>query len=72
VIGPKVVKANVANRQTPAGEMDKARDAREMKTIQGNRGAKNKRNGAEDMTRGGWAANDTMRGGSGRRGAIRG
>ncbi len=72
MIGPKVVEVNVANPQAPAGEIDKARDAREMKTIQGNRGAKNKRNGAEDMMQGGWAANNTMRGGSRQRGAIRG
>jgi hypothetical protein len=71
VIGPKVVKANVANRQTPTEEIDKARDAREMKTIQGNGVAKNKRNGAEDMTRGDQAANNTIRGRSGQRGAIR-
>jgi hypothetical protein len=31
------------------GEIDNARDAREMKTIEGNWGAKNKRNQAEDM-----------------------
>ncbi len=47
VIRAKVVKVNVTNRQTPMGEIVKARDAREMKTIQGNRGAKYKRNGAE-------------------------
>jgi hypothetical protein len=38
---------NIANRQTPAGEIVKVRDAREMKTIQDNRAAKCKRNGAE-------------------------
>ncbi len=71
MIGPEVVEANITNHQTPPGEIDEARDAREMKTIQGNRGAKTKRNGAEDMTRGDRAENDTMRGGSGRRGVIR-
>jgi hypothetical protein len=45
VIGPKVVEANIANHQTPTGEIDKARDAREMKTIQGNWGAKTKEMG---------------------------
>ncbi len=50
VIGPKVVKENVADYQTPTDDIDKARDAREMKTIQGNWAATNKRNGAEDMT----------------------
>jgi hypothetical protein len=71
VIGPKVVKANVANHQTPTGEIDNARDAREMKTIQGNWAAKNKRYGAEEMTQGDWAMNDTMRGRRGQRGVIR-
>ncbi len=71
MIGPNVVEVNVANRQTPVGEIDEARDAREMKTIQGNCSAKNKRNGAEDMTQGDWAVNDTMRDRSRQRGAIR-
>jgi hypothetical protein len=52
MIGPKVVDTNIANHQTPAGEIDEARDAREMKTIQGNHAAKNKRSRAEDMTQG--------------------
>jgi hypothetical protein len=47
VIQPKVVKVNVANRQTPTGEIVEARDDTEMKTIQGNRAAKCKRNTAE-------------------------
>jgi hypothetical protein len=34
-------------RRKPVGEIVKARDAREMKTIQGNQAAKCKRNGAE-------------------------
>jgi hypothetical protein len=72
MIGPEVVEASIANHQTPMREIDKARDAREMKTIQGNQEAKNKRNGAEDMMQGGWAANDTMRGGIGQCGVIRG
>jgi hypothetical protein len=40
MIGPEVVEVNVANLQTPMGEVDKVRNAREMKTIQGNWGAK--------------------------------
>jgi hypothetical protein len=71
VVGPEVAEANVPSRQTPAGEINKARDAREMKTIHGNRAVKTKRNEAEDMTQGDWAMNDTMRGGIGQRGAIR-
>jgi len=47
VIRAEVVKVNVTNRQTPVGEIVEARDARQMKTIQGNRAAKCKRNGAE-------------------------
>jgi hypothetical protein len=47
VIQPEVVKVNVANLPTPAGEIVEARDAREMKTIQGNWVAKCKRHGLE-------------------------
>ncbi len=71
MIGPKVAKANDPSHLTPAGEIDKARDAREMKTIHSNRAAKTKRNRAEDVTRGDRAVNDTMRGKIGQRGAIR-
>ncbi len=70
MIGPKLAKANVPSHQTPAGEIDKARDAREVKTIHGNQAAKTKRNGAENVTQGDWAVNDTMRGGIGQCGAI--
>jgi hypothetical protein len=71
VIGPEVAKANVPSHQTPAGEIDEARDAREMKTIHGNWAAKTKRNGAEDVTQGDQAVNNTMRGRIGQRGVIR-
>ena len=47
MIRAKVVKVNVANRQIPAGEIVKARDAREMKAIKDNWAAKCKRNGAD-------------------------
>jgi len=47
VIRAEVVKVYVTNPQTPVGEIVGARDAREMKTIQGNRVAKCKRNRAE-------------------------
>jgi hypothetical protein len=41
----QVVEANIANHQTLAGEIDKVRDAREMKTIQGNCAAKTREMG---------------------------
>ncbi len=72
MFGPKVVEMNVAHYQTPTGEIHAARDAREMKMIQGNWWAKNKRNGAEDMMQGGQAANDTIRGRSRGCGATEG